>query len=92
MITREDLTPEDINKLEAKSKAWGGKSIELYTKEELLNEAEDNHIWLSAFACINPTKEYAQELGMSILHRLSQTEMRDSMGISHMMIFTINKS
>ena len=44
METRETLTTEEINELEEKSNNQGGKSIRLYTKDELLDTAEKNHI------------------------------------------------
>jgi len=92
MITRENLTQEEISELEIKSKQWGGKSIELYTKDELQQLAESNHIWLNGFSCINPTKEFAQDLGFNILKLLEHSQMRDSLGISKETILTINKS
>jgi hypothetical protein len=92
METRENLSQEEIANLEKRSKEWGGKSIRLYTKDELLDEADPHHIWLKAFACINPTQQYCQELGASILNLLAQSDMRDFTGISREIIITINKS
>ena len=92
METREDLTEKEIEEIETMSKKFGGKSIRLYTKDEVLDEADSNHIWLNAFSCIHPTPAFAQDLGMSILHKLSETKMRDFLGISNEIILTINKS
>jgi hypothetical protein len=71
---------------------YGGKSIVDYSDKELRNEAEANHIWLNAFKCINPSPEFKQEIGEMILAKLDHTDMRDHLGISKMIILTINKS
>jgi len=92
METRETLSTEEIEKLESRSKKWGGKSIALYTKDELLNEADANHIWLNGFSCIEPTDEFLKDVGRMILQKLKHTEMRDFMGISNEIILTINMS
>lgn len=68
------------------------KSIKDYTDKELVEIANDNHIWLNAFKCINPTPEFKQKVGEMILDKLSRTDMRDSLGISKMIILTVNKS
>jgi len=92
MNTRENLNKNQIDKLEKISTEFNGKSISLYTKDELLNEAENNHIWLNGFSCINPTPEFLQDIGRMILQKLDNTKMRDFLGISNEIILTINKS
>jgi hypothetical protein len=92
METRENLTQEEITELELKSKKFGGKSIRLFTKDELLDMADDNHIWLDGFECINPSVRLAQALGFRVLKMLEQSEMRDFLGISKEIILTVNKS
>jgi hypothetical protein len=92
MQTREDLTLEEIKKLEDRAKEWRGKSLLLYTKDELLEIADRNHIWLNGFQCINPSDEFLKDIGRMILHKLDRSEMRDSTGISREIILTINKS
>ena len=71
---------------------YNGKSIALFTDAELVKMASDNHIWLNAFSCINPRPEFLQEVGRMIVDMLNTTEMSDHMGISPMIILTINKS
>lgn len=83
-----DLKEEAV-KMQAE---YGGKSIVLYTDAELVELARSNHIWLNAFSCIRPTPQFCQELGASILAKLNESEMRDDLGISKMIILTINKS
>lgn len=92
IVTKENLSAEEIEKLEKRSKEWGGKSINLYTKDELLQIADDNHIWLNGFQCINPTDAFLKEVGKMIINKLDHTNMRDFLGISHEIILTINKS
>ena len=38
--------------------------------------AKDNHIWLNAFSCINPTDKFKQEVGEMILNKLDHTDLR----------------
>jgi len=92
METRETLTKEEVEKLESRSKEWGGKSIRLFTKDELFNLAEANHIWLNGFACINPTDEFLKDIGKMVIDKLNASEMRDFLGISKEIILTVNKS
>jgi hypothetical protein len=69
-----------------------GKSIKDFTDAELVKMASDNHIWLNGFNCIRPTTEFKTDLADMILRKLNETEMRDHLGISNMIILTINKS
>ena len=69
-----------------------GKSIKDFKPEELVEEAKGNHLWLNAFKCIQPTEEFKAQIGGIILEKLNETDMRDSLGISRMIIMTINKS
>jgi len=71
---------------------YNGKSISSFTPEELVKKAEANHIWLNAFDCINPTTEFKIGLANTILEMLDITDMSDHIGISPMIILTINKS
>jgi len=69
-----------------------GKSIDDYSPEELVEEARGNHIWLNAFMCVRPTDDFKKDIGDMILKKLEYTDMRDSLGISKMIILTVNKS
>ena len=74
-------------------------------KEAVLEMCQENHVWMNAFNCINPTKEFAQQLGFSILNRLNQKEyllpyyygdeegdIGDLQKLSKVMYIRINKS
>ena len=54
--------------------------------------ARDHHVWLNAFSCINPSDEFLTEVGRIVLDRLSVAKFTDSLGISPMAVFSINKS
>ena len=71
---------------------YRGKSISSFTAEELVKKAEGHHIWLNAFDCINPTAKFKLSIADQILEMLDRTEMSDHIGISPMIILTINKS
>ena len=68
------------------------KPISDYTDSELVQMANDNHIWLNAFACINPTQGFLADVGRMILEKLESTDMADQWGISPKIILTVNKS
>jgi hypothetical protein len=68
------------------------KSITEFTPAELVEKAQDNHVWLNGFDCIRPTDEFKILVADQILAMLEKTDMTDSMGISPMIILTINKS
>lgn len=68
------------------------RSIKDYTDEEIAAEAKGNHIWLNAFACIRPTDEFLAEVGRDVLRMLASSEMRDSWGVSQMVVLSVNKS
>lgn len=74
------------------SKNHGGKSIALFTNKELVARAKGNHTWLNGFSCINPSKEFCEEVGRMIIQQVMHSDMRDQWGISRMEIFTINAS
>lgn len=44
------------------------------TAEQVLQAVADNHIWLNAFDCINPTPKFCEDLGRDILAMLSGRE------------------
>jgi hypothetical protein len=60
--------------------------------EELVRIARDNHVWLNAFSCIRPSPEFLQSIGQIVLDKLEVTDLRDGLGISPMVILTVNKS
>jgi hypothetical protein len=71
---------------------YNGKSIDKFTAEELVKRANENHIWINAFDCINPSPQFLQNIGSLILQKLHTTDMSDSLGISPTIILVINKS
>jgi hypothetical protein len=78
------------------------------TKEEYAQKAfemaESNHIWLNAFSCINPSKEFCENLGRTIIEKIKQkdylmpswygeSEKLDEIAkLTPMMYMSINKS
>ena len=60
--------------------------------EDLVEIARGNHVWLNAFACINPTPDFLQSVGQTVLDKLEHTDLRDEFGISRITILTVNKS
>ena len=47
---------------------------EITTKKDVFRKATENHLWFNAFACVNPTPEYCQEVGKMILDMLNERE------------------
>lgn len=43
-------------------------------EQDVLRSAEDNHMWINAFACIRPTAELCEQIGREVLHKLGQQE------------------
>lgn len=68
------------------------KSIDNKTPEDLVQRARNNHMWINAFAVINPSDEILISIGRHVVNRLKASNMRDSWGISKMEIFTFNIS
>ena len=44
---------------------------EVTTPEDVLKAVDGNHIWLSAFTCVNPTEETLLELGRAVMAMLN---------------------
>lgn len=44
------------------------------TKNDVFKKATENHLWLNAFACINPTPEYCEQIGRIIIEKLNDKE------------------
>jgi hypothetical protein len=44
------------------------------TKDDVAIYAIKNHIWLNAVSCINPTKEYCEQLGRAVLEMLNNND------------------
>ena len=49
----------------AKMKTFEGTNTEL--DRAILQSVEDNHIWLNALQCINPTDEFCQTVGREVI-------------------------
>jgi hypothetical protein len=39
-------------------------------KDAVYQACKDNHIWLNAMSCINPSDEFLLQLGRAVLHKL----------------------
>lgn len=63
-------------------------------KKDIMKEAEDNHIWLNAFYCINPSPEYCINIGKTIINKLtSKNKLNDNQSdVFKTMYMSINKS
>ena len=64
------------------------------TSKNILESVEHNHIWLNAFACISPTKEFCEKVGREVLSMLNQKENRlmSTNNINEELYLRINKS
>lgn len=51
-----------------------GEEMEITTNEDVVRLVEENHIWLNAFACINPSKEQCEEVGRIIIEWLNEKD------------------
>ena len=45
------------------------------TIEDVARAVHDNHIWLNAFKCVNPTPEVCEQLGRQIIEMLNTKEL-----------------
>ena len=45
-----------------------------HSQQRVLDMADANHIWLSAFGCINPSAEFCEGLGRQVLQMLTQDD------------------
>ena len=61
-------------------------------EKELREELQDNHMWINAFSAINPSSGLKEEIGTYVLHKLNETTVRDTMGISKTALLRFNKS
>lgn len=43
-------------------------------RADVLKAADENHIWLNAFGCINPTDDFLKDVGRSVLRMLDSAE------------------
>ena len=43
-------------------------------EKDVLRSAQQNHIWLNAFQCINPSKEFCAEVGKMVLNLLDDRD------------------
>lgn len=66
--------------------------------EQIAKYAKDNHIWLNAFSCINPSDKFKIEIADMILSKLDHTELRatklssDKEPVGNLVYLRINKS
>lgn len=51
-----------------------GKEHEITTVEDVMEKLDENHIWLNAFSCVNPTDELAKDIGHAVLHMLNNPD------------------
>lgn len=64
---------------------------------EVKQAADDNHIWLNAFSCINPSEEFKAEVGGMILEKLKTTDLRatkllNGEAVGNLIVVKVNKS
>jgi hypothetical protein len=59
---------------------------------EIATRVQDNHMWINAFAAINPTDDLKRDIGEWVLTKLEETDMRDGLGISKYVVLGVNKS
>ena len=69
-----------------------GTSIADVSAETLIRYARDSHLWRNGLSCINPTAEFCETVGRIILQKLETTPLRDELGVSNLIILTVNKS
>jgi hypothetical protein len=43
-------------------------------KTKVYDKVSENHIWLNAFACINPSSEFCEKLGRDIIQMLKEKD------------------
>lgn len=73
-------------------------------KDLVFQKSEENHIWINAFSCINPSDEFLANLGRMVLEKLNNKEnlipakcitspaMKKLAELSPQLILRINKS
>lgn len=44
------------------------------TSADIVKAVQDNHIWLNAFNCINPTDEFLKDIGRMVIAKLNCRE------------------
>lgn len=43
-------------------------------KDLVYQQAEQNHIWLNAFSCINPSDQFLKEVGKMVIDKLKEKD------------------
>jgi hypothetical protein len=43
-------------------------------EKDVLKSARGNHVWLNAFSCINPTKEFLEDTGREVVGMLDNSD------------------
>ena len=68
--------------------------METESDQNILKKVNDNHIWLNAFSCINPTDDFKKEVGAEVIYMLSQKDrlLKAKNGINDLLYLMINKS
>lgn len=73
-------------------------------KELVFQKSEENHIWVNAFSCINPSDDFLISLGQMVIDRLNEKDnlipasyvtdpkMKRLAELSPQLILRINKS
>lgn len=53
-----------------------GKKTDGLTRyqRDVLQSAEDNHMWINAFACINPSDDLKRQIGEWVLSKLASRD------------------
>lgn len=59
----------------ARAEKWGGKIQRDWTPEEIVEQANNNHVWINAFRTINPDEEFLAGIGRIVLRYLEESTM-----------------
>lgn len=62
------------------------------TRKQLIEQLENNHMWINAFSAIHPTDELKIAIGDWVLNELNHTKIGCSLGVGPTVILRVNKS
>jgi len=62
------------------------------SKKNILEKVKENHLWLNAISCINPTDDFKKQVGEQILDMLNEKNSLLTNGINDLLYIKINKS
>ena len=65
--------------------------IENMSAEDIVQDADDHHIWINAMHCIRPTDDIKKEIGEMVIRNLNRSKIRTDLG-STVVFLKITKS